>query len=129
MTTNQIQEGTMTDETYNGWKNYETWAVGMFLDGNYDGPGTYYAALEAVRTTLEDVDHPTSEYWTEEESKRYGVADRLKDLVTEYVNPESYDDDHPDPKLHPLVSDILGAALSDVDWHELADAWIQAASE
>ena len=117
------------DETYNGWKNYETWAVGMFLDGNYDGPGTYYAAVEAVREILEDVDHPTSEYWTEEESRRYNVADRLKDLVTEYVNPDYIDDDHPDPKLHPLVSDILGAALSDVDWYELADAWIQAASE
>ena len=38
-----------SDETCNGWKNYETWAVGMYLDGNYDGPGTYYAAIETVR--------------------------------------------------------------------------------
>ena len=30
----------MTAETYNGWTNYEKWAVGLYLDGNYDGLGT-----------------------------------------------------------------------------------------
>ena len=64
----------MSDETYNGWKNYETWAVGMYLDGNYDGPSTYYAAIETVRGAIEDIEHPTSEYWTEEQSRLYGVA-------------------------------------------------------
>jgi hypothetical protein len=117
-----------TEDTYNGWKNYETWAVGMYLDGNYDGPGTYYAAIEAVRDALTG-DHPESEYWTVEQSQRYGVADRLKDFVEEYVNPHSYDDDHPDPQLHPLVADLLNAALFEVDWHELADAWITNVSE
>lgn len=119
----------MSDETYNGWKNYETWAISMYLGGNYDGPGTYYAAIEAVRETLEDIEHPTSEYWTVEESHRYNVADRLKDFVEEYTNPHTIDDDHPDPQLHPLVSDLLGAALSSVDWYELADAWIENVSE
>ncbi len=42
----------MTDTTYNGWANYETWAVGMYLDGNYDGPGTYYETIERTRGAL-----------------------------------------------------------------------------
>lgn len=118
----------MDAETYNGWKNYETWAVGMYLDGNYDGAGTYYGAIEAVRETLA-LDHPTSEYWTVEQSRRFNVADRLKDFVDEYVNPAMFDDDHPDPQLHPLVADLLSASLSSVDWYELADAWIENVSE
>ncbi|MES2147868.1 MAG: hypothetical protein V4491_08470 [Pseudomonadota bacterium] len=42
------------DDTYNGWKNYETWAVGMYLDGNYDGPSTYYETVERVRLDTTD---------------------------------------------------------------------------
>jgi hypothetical protein len=102
------------DTTYNGWKNYETWAVGLYLDGNYDGPGTYYETIERVRSA-----EPT-----EESGRRYLVADILRDWVEENVQPHSYDDDHPNPQLHPLVSDLLGASLSSVDWYELADVWI-----
>ncbi len=119
----------MSDDGYNGWKNYETWAVGMYLDGNYDGAGTYYTATETVRAAIEDMEHPTSDVWTVEQSRRYAVADALKDMVEEYTNPSMIDDDHPDPNLHPLVSDLFGAALSSVDWNELADAWIQNLSE
>jgi hypothetical protein len=112
----------MTDETYNGWKNHATWAVGMFLDGNYDGPGTYYGAIETVRNVLEG-EHPTFDYWTVEQSHRYNVADALKDYVEEMTNPSMVDDDHP-VQLEGLVADLFGAALSSVDWDELADAWI-----
>lgn len=118
----------MEDTTYNGWKNYETWAVGMYLDGNYDGPGTYYAAIETVREILEDMDHPTTDVWTVEQSRRFAVADALKELVEEYNNPHMIDDDHP-VQLEGLVADLFGAALSSVDWHELADAWIENVSE
>ena len=109
----------MQDEGYNGWKNYETWAVNMYLDGNYDGPGTYYAALEAAREV----------YPTEESGRRSLVADALRELVEENVNPHMVDDDHPDPNFHPLVADLLGAALDSVNWYEIADAWIDAVAE
>ena len=110
----------MTDTTYNGWANYETWAVGMFLDGNYTGPFDYYETIERVGQGL----------WSGGENhKRSHVADALKDWVEENVSPHSIDDDHPDPQLHPLTQDLLGAALSSVDWYELADAWIQNLSE
>lgn len=114
----------MSDDTYNGWKNYETWAVGMFLDGNYDGPGTYYGTVETVRVALEDIEHPTSEYWTVEQSERFAVADALKEFVEEMNNPYMIDDDHP-TQLEGLAADLFGAAMSSVDWHELADAWIE----
>lgn len=42
----------MTDQTYNGWTNYETWAVGMFLDGNYTGEGIEEALKNYVECLL-----------------------------------------------------------------------------
>lgn len=66
---------------YNGWKNYETWAVGMYLDGNYTGPATHSDALETVAAAI--ADHPRSEHWTEEQATRYAVADALHMYVEE----------------------------------------------
>ena len=120
----------MSDETYNGWKNYQTWAVGMFLDGNYDGPGTYYGTIETVRDAIEDVEltGPRSEYWTAEESTLYAVADSLKDYVEELTNPHM-DRRRPPSAAGRLVADLFGAALQSVDWNELAEAWIENVGE
>ena len=107
----------MTDVTYNGWTNYPTWAVGMWLDGNYDGPGTYYGTIEVVQDALK-LDHPTSEYWTSDESRRYAVADALKEWA-----------EREQPDTCSLAADLAGYALACVDWHELADAWIETLTE
>lgn len=107
-----------TDTTYNGWKNHATWCVGMYLDGNYTGSGTYEAVRELVRGCL------SFQHLEGDGVERRRVADYLKDFVERDTDPTGYGDDN-GPELHPLVSDLFGAALHDVDWHELADAWIQ----
>src|SRR2546430_1656122 len=97
-----------SDQTYNGWSNYETWAVNMFLDGNYDGEGVYLEAQEITRQAME-----TSE-------DAYGLAADLKNYVEEAVISDQFEG---------LRGDLLGAALSEVDWQELAEAQIEAANE
>jgi hypothetical protein len=85
--------------TYNGWANYETWAVGMYLDGNYDGEGTYRYVLDLVA-----------------EADGVGqVADALQALATEQVEAAT------DGLASGLAADLLGAALGSVDWRELAE--------
>jgi hypothetical protein len=44
--------GRMTEE-YNGWKNYETWNVALYLDND---EGTYLAVKEYVKDTLNSTD-------------------------------------------------------------------------
>lgn len=117
---------TTDEQGYNGWKNYETWAVNMFLDGNYSGPQDYYAAIETTRNAA---DLEGLAVHGEYSTPQGRVADALRDFVDEMVNPHMVDDDHPDPDLHPLVKDLLGAALSSVDWREIADAWIEVVKE
>jgi len=99
----------MEDSTYNGWKNYETWAVGLYLDGNYTGHGTYLYVTELVQG------------WIKEERQRWSIADGLEAFVTEDI---SYDAERDEHTPNPLVADLLGASLSRVDWSELAEAWI-----
>jgi len=90
--------------SYNGWKNYETWAVGMYLDGNYDGEGTYREVLALVEEVREESPEPV-----------YRIADALKDLVYENVAEPGG-----------LAGDLIGGALSEVDWHRLAEAQLEA---
>lgn len=99
----------MTDQTYNGWKNYETWAVGMFLDGNYTGEGTYREVLELVRD-MQDL-HGADSF-------RIEVADALKQFVDDHLAQTT--DELPGC----LATDLLRAAVDDVDWRELAAAKI-----
>lgn len=96
-----------TDKTYNGWTNYETWAVGLHLDGNYDGEATYLEVLELVRNISENAE--ATEYSTLDEMRLYDTADALKDWFEESL-----------PELDGIVSDLLGAAVSEINWRELA---------
>lgn len=94
----------MTD-SYNGWANYETWVAGMFLDGNYDGPGTYLAVLELVAESIEDGQRAPIGV----------VADALQEVVTEHVGLET------ESLPSGLAADLLGRALCNVNWRELAE--------
>ncbi len=93
------------DTTYSGWTNYETWVVGMFLDGNYTGEDTYLEVLGIARSA------PSTGK----------LADELKEYLTESIWPENV------PAT--IGSDLLKAALSEVDWHELAEQKIREVSE
>jgi hypothetical protein len=94
----------MNDENkpgnYNGWTNYETWAVKLWLDN----------------------EEPSYRYWTGRARELHGsyaaadeLADELGDEVTEAA-----------PDLGPsLYSDLLGAALSKVRWYEIAESYLE----
>lgn len=108
----------MTAETtYNGWKNYPTWAVNLWLSND---EGLYLTTLEQVREIVSE-DEPTSRYWSLEESHRFNTADMLKDFAQELCSNE-YDGSS-------MLSDLIGFALGEVDWNEIAESWIESARD
>lgn len=94
---------------YNGWTNYETWAVKLWMD-NDEGSYGYWAERAAHWA-----DQPsTSPYWSRADSAKFNLADELKDW-------------HEDGSSEALPeasvwADLLGAALCEVNWHEIAEA-------
>lgn len=92
--------------SYNGYKNYETWAVSMWIDNE---EAYYDAALQMALA-----------YGTED---TYDLAANIKVLVEDMPEIAAVQEQAS------LAADLLGAALSEVDWYELAENWLQVAKE
>lgn len=113
----------MTDQRYNGWANYETWAVGMYLDGNYTGEGTYRAVLELVG---EEINAYADEYEGEPELSEAACRTRVADALQRWFDDELYADDRDMPG---IVADLLRAAIDEINWRELAEAKLTEVAE
>lgn len=99
------------DSTYNGWKNYPTWNVNLWLSND---EGLYRYTLELTTEALGDA-----------EAKGVGagrgdVAQRIKTFVVDDLAPDLGAS---------FAADLLGYALDQVDWLEIADAWIESAQD
>ena len=102
-------------EGYNGWKNYETWAVALWIDND---EGTYHyrrEMTEEARIGAPRASQVVEGVWTAEQAARFNLADALKEWVTDALMPELEAS---------LASDLLGAALSEVDWDEIAENYL-----
>ena len=106
----------MDEQGYNGWKNYETWSVALIVNNEQS---TQAEAFEVVRDAIEN--GRTSEVWTEDERQRYNVADALKDWIERSAEIEVKVGQ---TALSFLWSQLVSAALSEVDWDELAESFI-----
>jgi hypothetical protein len=99
----------MSDKTYNGWTNYETRNVALWLDNDHHIERFWSAMAqecwnEATATSV----------WTREESATYALAELLKDDIAEENR----------PSLEGCYGDLLGADLSKVNWDEIAEHYV-----
>ena len=98
------------DKTYNGWANYETWNVALWLDNEHL---SYRYWREQSQECWDEAE--AKAHWTREEEAAFTLADRLKAELEESM-----------PDLGSSVwADLLGAALSEVNWREIAEHYIE----
>lgn len=100
----------MTKKEYNGWYNYETWVVALWMDNER---GSYDQAREQARQALEDA-KPTYASQTKTQAATCLLADALKEQHEEAL-----------PEVQGFAADLLNAAMSEVDWYEIAEHLIE----
>ncbi len=102
---------------YQGWLNYETWAVNLWLenDQGVDRNWREQAKICYIEACDNSDDYPTS--FNQMDRAAFRLADCVKDTLEE-LNPLT--DDRPAN----LYTDLLQAALSEVNYDEIARAWL-----
>ncbi len=85
----------MNDKTYNGWTNHATWLVNLWL-GEYNYDHSELSGLS-----------------------RYDATQALKETVDNILT------DYETTKLDGLAADLINSALSEVNWYELADSYLE----
>ena len=101
----------MNNEKYNGWTNYETWAIGLWID-NEQSSYTYWR--EQAGQCFEDAadDDPARDsIKTRQLDATSALAERLR---------EAFEEEAPLEDQATVYSDLLSAALERVDWHEIS---------
>jgi hypothetical protein len=97
------------DETgsYNGWSNYETWAVSLWINNT---EGSYRHWTDRTRELLAETGDGD-----EDRTALARLAEELKDAIhEECAVPEAT-----------LAADLINAALGEVDWYEIARGMIE----
>ena len=85
--------------TYNGWSNYETWAVKLWLDNDEDDQRHWARCASRVSDARQ-------------------LADELKEAHEELAI---------ESRVAPggVFGDLLTHALGQVNWHEIAESFIE----
>lgn len=115
----------MTKNEYNGWYNYETWAVALWID-NEEGSQNYWnEQASELLTNAEIPDYMAGLTWSKEDQATKDLADLLKEQHEE----QAADMLERSKASCSIMADLLNAALSEVNWHEVAKHFIDAAQE
>lgn len=110
---------TEREEGYNGWTNYETWNVALWIGNEQD---TDRQSREMAQEAWDESDGPSTyakftgkEIFTREENAAYLLEKRIRDWVKSEMVPDLGAS---------MASDLLSAALSEVNWREIAENWL-----
>lgn len=103
----------MTENTkaYNGFSNYETWTVSLWLDNDQGSFEYWREQAQEHRSKAASCPQVAEGTWTADRAEVFNLGDQLKEEVT----------DGSPLQESSMYADLLGAALSEVNWSEIAE--------
>lgn len=104
-----------SESTYNGWKNYETWCINLWLT-NEENSDTYWH--EMAQEHLKDAANDSNVISGKWEAKEFAIselADRLKEEISEQAT----------DGLDGFRHDLMNATISEIDWSEIASHFME----
>jgi hypothetical protein len=108
------------DGTYNGYANYETWLVKVWIDNDQGNVDHWVEQAKDLYTNKAE----DTKYFTKREEATILLAEDMKEYYEERM-PESISSDN----IGGLWADLLHSALSDVVWIELSGMIMETALE
>jgi hypothetical protein len=95
---------------YQGWRNFETWAVALWLDNERTSYDYWREAARRCQREAPTDPRVIDGIWTPNEAATFNLADQLREELTDGI-----------PLTAPtMYADLLLAALSEVDCQEIA---------
>lgn len=101
----------MNRNEYNGWTNYETWVVKLWMDNDAANDSYYREQAQSV-------------YDEAKATQTFSRADVATIAFADFIRVEH---EERQSKLMPdagVFTDLLNAAMTEVDWHEIAAHYI-----
>lgn len=106
---------TEPDTSYNGWSNYETWVVNLWLNNDQ---GTYNTCTTLAQRCYEEA--VADQVLSRRERACYQLANELKAMI---------EDGNPLAGESSVYSDLLKASISEVNWKEIANSLLEEVDE
>ncbi len=106
---------------YQGWKNYETWAVALWMDneqGSYDYWRERIQELTGEEGGLGE--YAENEYLEDDVKLKFALADEIKSMHEDAVEEKALDG---------FMADLLNGAMSEVSWDEIAGHLLESVKE
>lgn len=104
----------MNKKEYNGWYNYETWLIKLWMD-NDQGSDEYWR--ECARLCMDQAQPSVMPAFTKAEYATIKLAEDIKERHEESIEGVLTESSG-------FVVDLLNAAMSEVNWHEIAKHYI-----
>ena len=97
------------DTKYNGWSNYETWNVKLWMDNEQGSCELWQERAESCYDDNDEDDAPAVRLSEASEA----LANELESMHDDYLA---------ELNLQGCFADIMGAAMARIDWREIADS-------
>ncbi len=92
---------------YNGWENYETWAVNLWLTSEENSYGYWLSEAQNLYSDDDDIQEITRT-----------LADNIRDQITDTM-----------PTSEGMFADLLGHSLQQVNWYDVARVFTEEVQE
>ena len=102
-------------EKCNGWSNYETWNINLWLTNE---EGTDSMMNKWAQECYDDA--KKSSYFSRKEEAVFVLSDKIKEFIEE---------NNPLADISSMYSDLLGAAISSADFLEIANGFMENVDE
>ena len=109
-------------DRYNGWANYETWCVYLWLSNEPESYDYCVELAESAKRLAPESEQVRRKVWTVEEAAKFNLANTLKGMVEANNDLRPY---MPEEQfMASMYTDLLGSALDNVNWGEIASAFL-----